>query len=48
MISSGARPALPMVVAPEAIVKDIFGYRLKDEFSFTGALYLAFNIFRVH
>jgi hypothetical protein len=29
--SSGARPALPMVVAPEAIVeKSYFEYRLKD------------------
>jgi hypothetical protein len=27
-ISSGARPALPLVVAPEAIA-EIFGYRLK-------------------
>jgi hypothetical protein len=36
-----------MVVAPEAIVKDIFGYRLKDKFSFTSALYFSFNICRV-
>jgi hypothetical protein len=32
MISSGAQPALPMVVAPEAIVESFFGYRLKDKF----------------
>jgi hypothetical protein len=36
-----------MVVAPEAIGEDIFGYRLKDKFSFTRALYFSFNICRV-
>jgi hypothetical protein len=29
----GARPALPMEVAPEAILKSLFGYRLKYYFS---------------
>jgi hypothetical protein len=36
-----------MVVAPEAIVEDFFGYRLKDKFSFTGAMYFSLNIRRV-
>jgi hypothetical protein len=36
-----------MVVAPEAIVKDIFGYRLKNKFSFTGALHFLLDIHRV-
>jgi hypothetical protein len=29
LLSSGARPVLPMVVAPEAIVESFFEYRLK-------------------
>jgi hypothetical protein len=33
-ISSGARPTLPMGVAPEAILESLFGYRLKYTFSF--------------
>jgi hypothetical protein len=31
-ISSGARPALPMGVAPEAILESFFGYRLQVYF----------------
>jgi hypothetical protein len=36
-----------MVVAPEAIVEGFFEYRLKDEFSFTAALFFSWNIRRV-
>jgi hypothetical protein len=33
-----------MVVAPEAIVEDIFGYRLKNKCPFTGALHFLLDI----
>jgi hypothetical protein len=37
--SSGARPALRMGVAPEAIVGKKIGYRLKNNFSLTSSFY---------
>jgi hypothetical protein len=47
IISSGAHLALPMIVAPEAIVNFFFGYRLKDKCSFTALWYHLLNICRV-